>query len=119
MRAVHTGLAGSFEPGNKCVLLVKKDIHPKRLRLDFFLCGEKALLNLHRPYFARAMQEMPADLPRHPYVASVVAIHRSAWRIIKAIHIMWERAPRLLLRMGLPWSHALSAGVSAFAGLSW
>jgi len=55
---------------------------------------------------------MPADLPLHPYVASVVAIYRSAWRIIEAVHIMWERAPRLLSRMGLPWSHALSAGVS-------
>ena len=70
------------------------------------------LLNLHRPYFAQALQESPADLHRHRYLPSVVATYRSAWRISRGLAVTWQAAPAILARLLLPWSNALSAAVS-------
>ena len=73
---------------------------------------DPALLNLHRPYFAHALQETPADLHRHRYLPSVVATYRSAWRLSRALAMTWRAVPTILARLLLPWSHALSAAVS-------
>lgn len=70
------------------------------------------LLNLHRPYFAQALQESPADLHRHRYLPSVVATYRSAWRLSRGLAVAWRAVPVILARLLLPWSHALSAAVS-------
>lgn len=70
---------------------------------------EIILLNLHRPYFAQALQESPADLRRHRYLPSVVAAYRSAWRLSRALAMTWMAVPSILARLFLPWSHALSA----------
>lgn len=72
-----------------------------------------ALLNLHRGYFAQALQEMPADLHRHRYLPSVVAIYRSAWRLIHGLATTWIVIPKFLARVNLAWSHGLSAAVCA------
>ncbi|KIM38235.1 hypothetical protein M413DRAFT_248465 [Hebeloma cylindrosporum] len=72
---------------------------------------EIALLNLHRGYFAQALQEMPADLHRHRYLPSVVAIYRSAWRLIHGLAMTWIVIPKFLARVNLAWSHGLSAAV--------
>lgn len=71
-----------------------------------------ALLNLHRPYFAQALNEMPQDLLRHRYGPSVMAIYRSAWRLIEGVKETHKRVPLVMERLGLPWSQSLSAGVS-------
>ena len=70
------------------------------------------LLNLHRPYFAQALQESPADLHRHRYLPSVVATYRSAWRLSRGLAVTWRAVPAILARLLLPWSNALSAAVS-------
>ncbi|GLB43693.1 putative fungal specific transcription factor [Lyophyllum shimeji] len=72
---------------------------------------EITLLNLHRAYFARALQEMPTDLARHRYIPSVMAIYRSAWRLIQGLQLAWKIAPHPIARTGLPWSQALSAAI--------
>ena len=70
------------------------------------------LLNLHRPYFAQALQESPSDLHRHRYLPSVVATYRSAWRLSRGLAVTWRAAPAILARLLLPWSNALTAAVS-------
>ena len=70
------------------------------------------LLNLHRPYFAQALQESPADIQRHRYLPSIIATYRSAWRLSRGLAMTWMAVPRILARLTLPWSHALSAAVS-------
>lgn len=70
-----------------------------------------ALLNLHRAYFAQALQESPADLQRHRYLPSVVAIYRSSWRLIRGLALTWMVIPKFLARVNLAWSHGLSAAV--------
>jgi hypothetical protein len=76
------------------------------------LCSYTALLHLHRPFFTKALQELPADLANHRYIPSVVAIYRSAWRIIEGLRLAWRRVPQALLRFNPAWSQGLSAAVS-------
>ena len=70
-----------------------------------------ALLNLHRTYFTQALRDQPNDLLRHRYGPSVMATYRSAWRLIQTLKLVSEKAPDLLARISLAWSHALSAAV--------
>jgi len=70
-------------------------------------------MNLHRAYFAKALQDTtPHDPQQHRYLPSVVASFRSAWRLIYGLEIAWNRAPGILSRVHLPWSQGLSAAVS-------
>ncbi|PPQ69993.1 hypothetical protein CVT26_013281 [Gymnopilus dilepis] len=69
------------------------------------------LLNLHRAHFAQALQEAPHDLQRHRYLPSVVAVYRSAWRLLRGLAITWKCIPKFLARLNLAWSHGLSAAV--------
>ena len=72
---------------------------------------ETTLMNLHRPYFAQALCEQLGDksLREHRYIASIVAIYRSSWRIISTLELTWLLAPDTIRRTNLPWSQALSA----------
>uniref|UniRef100_A0A8H7Y991 Xylanolytic transcriptional activator regulatory domain-containing protein n=1 Tax=Psilocybe cubensis TaxID=181762 RepID=A0A8H7Y991_PSICU len=70
-----------------------------------------ALLNLHRSYFALALQESSGDLQRHRYLPSVVAIYRSSWRLVRGLALTWTVIPKFLARVTLAWSHGLSAAV--------
>ncbi|KAF8195055.1 fungal-specific transcription factor domain-containing protein [Pholiota molesta] len=72
---------------------------------------ETALLNLHRGYVAQALQEAPGDLQRHRYLPSVVAVYRSAWRLIRGLATTWTIIPKFLARVSLAWSHGLSAAI--------
>ncbi|THU97411.1 hypothetical protein K435DRAFT_828690 [Dendrothele bispora CBS 962.96] len=72
---------------------------------------ESTLLNLHRPYFAQALQDSPDDLASHKYLPSVMATYRSAWRLIEALKLFWIAIPQMLERYNLAWSHALSAAI--------
>ncbi|KZT73240.1 hypothetical protein DAEQUDRAFT_662513, partial [Daedalea quercina L-15889] len=72
---------------------------------------EATLLSLHRPWFAQALQEQPGDLLRHRYGPSVMAIYRSAWRIIEGAREAHKRASAVVSRLGLVWSQCLAAGI--------
>ncbi|KAJ7511773.1 fungal-specific transcription factor domain-containing protein [Mycena galericulata] len=72
---------------------------------------ESTLLNLHRAYFAQALQDKPDDLANHRFIPSVMATYRSAWRLIRGLVIMWRDAPMLLSRVGSVWSPALSSAI--------
>ncbi|KAH6896152.1 hypothetical protein BKA70DRAFT_1318523 [Coprinopsis sp. MPI-PUGE-AT-0042] len=74
---------------------------------------ETTLMNLHRPYFAQALCEQVdhQDLQEHRYIASIVAIYRSSWRIIFGLELTWRQAPDTIQRTNLPWSQALSATI--------
>ncbi|KAJ7842233.1 fungal-specific transcription factor domain-containing protein [Mycena olivaceomarginata] len=72
---------------------------------------ESTLLNLHRPYFAQALQDKPDDLANHRFIPSVMAAYRSAWRLIRGLVIAWRDIPLLLSRYGSAWSPALSAAI--------
>ncbi|PIL31283.1 transcription factor [Ganoderma sinense ZZ0214-1] len=75
------------------------------------LLKETSLLNLHRPYFCQALNDMPQDPLRHRYGPSVMAIYRSAWRIFAAARIAYRRAPTIAARMGVLWSYALAGSI--------
>ncbi|KAF9476029.1 hypothetical protein BDN70DRAFT_996004 [Pholiota conissans] len=72
---------------------------------------ETALLNLHRGYFAQTLQETNGDLQRHRYLPSVVAIYRSAWRLVRGLATTWRILPKFLSRVNLAWSYGLSAAI--------
>lgn len=88
---------------------VSQDVHFYR----WFVLASKeiALMNLHRPYFAQALCEQVGDkgLHDHRYIASIVAIYRSSWRIVTALDLTWALAPDTIRRTNMPWSQGLSA----------
>ncbi|KAG1783395.1 hypothetical protein EV702DRAFT_1176541 [Suillus placidus] len=72
---------------------------------------ETTLLNIHRRYFTQALEEQPNDLLKHKYGPSVMAIYRSAWRVIESHSHAARRIPQVIERLSLFWSHALSAAI--------
>lgn len=70
-----------------------------------------ALLNMHRRYFAQALQDSPSDPLNHRYGPSVMAIYRSAWRLIGSHISGINRIPDLVARIPIFWSQAFSAAV--------
>ncbi|KAJ3574344.1 hypothetical protein NP233_g1815 [Leucocoprinus birnbaumii] len=85
------------------------DVQMVRFMVSF--AKESTLLNLHRSYFISALEEMPNDLPSHPFIPSVLAIYRSAWRLMRGLRFIWDIAPELVSKMSVAWSQALSAAV--------
>ncbi|EJF67345.1 hypothetical protein DICSQDRAFT_151630 [Dichomitus squalens LYAD-421 SS1] len=80
-------------------------------RLLGTLLKETTLLNLHRPFFSQALNDMPQDPLRHRYGPSVMAIYRSAWRIFAGARCSFKSAPALAARMGMLWSYALAGSI--------
>lgn len=72
---------------------------------------EATLLSLHRAFFTRALHEQPHDLLRHRYGPSVMAIYRSAWRIIEGAKDCLKRAAPVASRFGYIWSGCLAGGI--------
>lgn len=105
-------LPSSFSCNGGLSFPAKNRVCPVRLHARTYLIIRSALLNLHRAYFAQALQERPTDLARHRYIPSVIAIYRSAWRLIEGLRWAWRNVPQPLSRIGLAWSQALSAAVS-------
>ncbi|GJF00201.1 fungal-specific transcription factor domain-containing protein [Phanerochaete sordida] len=86
----------------------------KALHMQRYMCmasKEITLLNLHRPYFAQALNDSPGDLLKHRYAPSVLAIYRSAWRLIEALRFSHERVPFVIERWGIAWSLSMSASI--------
>ncbi|KAG1742635.1 uncharacterized protein EDB91DRAFT_1051663, partial [Suillus paluster] len=72
---------------------------------------ETTLLNIHRRYFTQALEDQPNDLLKHKYGPSVMAMYRSAWRVIESHSHAVRRIPNAIERLSLFWSHALSAAI--------
>ncbi|KAG7451871.1 uncharacterized protein BT62DRAFT_959771 [Guyanagaster necrorhizus] len=94
-----------------CVNYGSESLRPTHYmqRWMVLISKESVLLNLHRVYFAQALQDQPDDLAHHRYLPSVMATYRSAWRIMQSLKMLRNYAPLLLNRVNLAWSHALSA----------
>ncbi|KAH9170530.1 fungal-specific transcription factor domain-containing protein [Lactarius sanguifluus] len=54
---------------------------------------EWALLNIHRAYFAQALRENPRDPLRHRYGLSVMALYRSAFRLVEGCSKTHQACP--------------------------
>lgn len=54
---------------------------------------EWALLNIHRAYFAQALRENPLDPLRHRYGLSVMALYRSAFRLVEGCSKTCQACP--------------------------
>ncbi|KAI8981352.1 hypothetical protein BD414DRAFT_419588 [Trametes punicea] len=80
-------------------------------RLLATLFKETTLLNLHRPYFSQALNDIPEDPLKHKYGPSVVAIYRSAWRIFATSKCAYKDAPGITSRISFIWSLALSGSI--------
>ncbi|KAG2066960.1 hypothetical protein BDR04DRAFT_1105799 [Suillus decipiens] len=72
---------------------------------------ETTLLNIHRRYFTQALEDQPNDLLKHKYGPSVMAMYRSAWRVIESHSHAARKIPQAIERLSLFWSHALSAAI--------
>ncbi|KAF5352509.1 hypothetical protein D9756_006274 [Leucocoprinus leucothites] len=87
---------------------------PPEVQMVRFLVSfakESTLLNLHRSYFITALEELPEDLSNHQYIPSVLAVYRSAWRLMRGLRCIWNMTPELVSRMNVAWSQALSAAL--------
>ncbi|KAH9932118.1 uncharacterized protein BXZ73DRAFT_90043 [Epithele typhae] len=84
---------------------------PTLQRLVGTLLKETTLLNLHRAYFSQAVNDMPLDPLKHRYGPSVMAIYRSAWRIIAIAKCSYKLVPGIAGRIGLVWSYSLAAAI--------
>ncbi|KIJ13816.1 hypothetical protein PAXINDRAFT_170130 [Paxillus involutus ATCC 200175] len=80
-------------------------------RLYLLTSKEATLLNLHRRYFSQALQDAPTDLLKHKYGPSVMAMYRSAWRLIISHSQMVANIPDVIARVPIFWSHAFSAAI--------
>ncbi|KAI0066532.1 hypothetical protein BV25DRAFT_1988290 [Artomyces pyxidatus] len=72
---------------------------------------EWALLNIHRAYFAQAMRERPIDPLKHKYGLSVMALYRSAYRLVECCRSTMMTAPTIFFRSNLACSKVLSAAI--------
>ncbi|KAG2106993.1 uncharacterized protein F5147DRAFT_746108 [Suillus discolor] len=84
----------------------------QQVQTSFLLTNkETTLLNIHRRYFTQALEDQPDDLLKHKYGPSVMAMYRSAWRVIESHSHAARKIPQVIERLGLFWSHALSAAI--------
>ncbi|KAG9308956.1 hypothetical protein JVU11DRAFT_11258 [Chiua virens] len=80
-------------------------------RLLVLTMKESVLLNIHRRYFSQALQDSPTDLLKHRYGPSVMAMYRSAWRLIVTHSTAVECIPEVAARIPIFWSQAFSAAI--------
>ena len=71
-----------------------------------------ALLYVHRAYFAQALRERPLDPLKHKFGLSVMALYRSAYRIVEASRLSMKLEPQIFYRSNMAPSKNLSAAVS-------
>ncbi|KAF9225168.1 hypothetical protein BS17DRAFT_879292 [Gyrodon lividus] len=90
---------------------LKSSISAQMQRLYVLASKEATLLNIHRRYFSRALQDTPSDLLKHKYGPSVMAMYRSAWRLIISHSQAVTNMPDVMARMPIFWSHAFSAAI--------
>ncbi|KAF9071213.1 hypothetical protein BDP27DRAFT_1219369 [Rhodocollybia butyracea] len=82
-------------------------------QVSFTMTYESVLLQLHRPYFMRALSgPEEAFNKRHRYAPSVVAVWLGALRMIAAAETLYHREPELSARLLGNWSNICSAVVA-------
>lgn len=59
-----------------------------------------------------ALEQSPDDLAKHTFIPSVLAIYRSAWRLIRNLRYIWKAVPDLVSKVNVAWSQALSSAVN-------
>jgi hypothetical protein len=75
-------------------------------------CGFIDLLYLHRSFFARAVNDHPADPLGSPYGTSVIAAYRSAGSLVAMMRNLHEQLRELTERIWFLWAHMFSCAVS-------
>lgn len=90
---------------------------PRHRLAILVLMRAAVLLYLHRSFFAYAINETAEDPLKSQYAQSVLAAFRGAVYITSSARALYKRIP-LSVRLWMFWSHAFSAAVSAFTGLS-
>ncbi|EPQ55291.1 hypothetical protein GLOTRDRAFT_138885 [Gloeophyllum trabeum ATCC 11539] len=66
---------------------------------------------IHRPFFAKAFLDYPADPVHSPYGVSVMTTYRTALLVLKSLTHFLQRAPILCQRFFFVWLHAFSAAI--------
>ncbi|EPQ53908.1 hypothetical protein GLOTRDRAFT_139385 [Gloeophyllum trabeum ATCC 11539] len=66
---------------------------------------------IHRPFFAKAFLDYPADPIHSPYGASVIATYRAALLDLKTLTQLLQQRPVLCQRFFFIWLHAFSAAI--------
>ncbi|KAI0029497.1 fungal-specific transcription factor domain-containing protein [Vararia minispora EC-137] len=89
------------EPGKYCILKRWLTLSHK----------EWGLLNIHRAYFAQALKERPHDPLKHKFGLSVMALYRSAYRIVEASRLTMKLEPQIFYRSNMAPSKTLSAAI--------
>ncbi|KZV74090.1 hypothetical protein PENSPDRAFT_749588, partial [Peniophora sp. CONT] len=72
---------------------------------------EWGLLNIHRAYFAQALRERPLDPLKHKFGVSVMALYRSAYRIVEASRLAMELEPYIFCSSNMAPSKIFSAAI--------
>ncbi|KAG1825317.1 hypothetical protein EV424DRAFT_1471772 [Suillus variegatus] len=85
----------------------------QQVQTSFLLTNKETsgVVNIHRRYFTQALEDQPDDLLKHKYGPSVMAMYRSAWRVIESHSHAARKIPQVIERLGLFWSQALSAAI--------
>ncbi len=72
----------------------------------------KALLYVHRCFFAQALTDHPTDPMRSPYAPSFLAGYRSACALISTVREQFNINPVQIARFWVLWTHAFSSAVN-------
>jgi len=78
----------------------------------FEFYGFTDLLYLHRSFFARAVNDHPADPLGSPYGTSVIAAYRSAGSLVAMMRNLHGQLGELSERIWFMWAHMFSCAVS-------
>ncbi|KAG2145129.1 hypothetical protein DEU56DRAFT_194357 [Suillus clintonianus] len=83
---------------------------PRAMQQYGALCKREAnLLYIHRSWFVQAVREAPANPLKHKYAPSVLAVYRSACRLISSLKGLYRVHPHPTDRTWFFWSAIFSA----------
>ena len=74
----------------------------------------KALVYVHRCFFAQAINDSPHDPMKSQYAPSFLAGYRSACELLGAVRVQYHLFPAHVARFWNIWTHTFSATVSNF-----
>lgn len=75
------------------------------------VCLSKALLYIHRCFFAHAISSNPLDPIKSQYAPSFLAGYRSSCTILNAVKQQFTLFPAQIARFWVLWTHVFSASV--------
>ncbi|KAF9258724.1 hypothetical protein L218DRAFT_1063037 [Marasmius fiardii PR-910] len=80
-------------------------------RYTAFAIKEMSLFYMHRGFFARALEDSPADPMGSKYAPSVLAAYTSACSFVGLIGSLFKQHPRLTERMWFLFTHVFSCSI--------